>query len=231
MQCVHAAAGEYHTVLLRSDGEAVAFGSNFASQCNVQVLPPGMQYVHVSAGGYHTVLLRSDGEAVDFGRNSGGQCDVPVLPSGMQYLHAAAGNEHTVVFRSDGEAVAFGRNSGGRCDVPLFASRMQGLHDIEIARGSPSVGIELSIGGVLYPQERLAKPTLWSPQRHKQFPKSSRDCEKLALLLQLRMRQSGLIGFAFESCLIGHILPFVVPVIVRRPQISENRKGTHRNLL
>ena len=68
-----AAAGRCHTVLLRSDGQAVACGSNSDGQCSMPLLDEGTSYSQVSAGWYHTVLLRSDGQAVACGSNSNGQ--------------------------------------------------------------------------------------------------------------------------------------------------------------
>ena len=64
-------AGYLHTVLLRSDGRAVACGGNFEGQCNIPELEVGVEYVQVSAGGYHTVLLRNDGRAVACGDGRG----------------------------------------------------------------------------------------------------------------------------------------------------------------
>eukprot|EP00929_Paragymnodinium_shiwhaense_P056673 TRINITY_DN28364_c0_g5_i1.p1 TRINITY_DN28364_c0_g5~~TRINITY_DN28364_c0_g5_i1.p1 ORF type:complete len:1149 (-),score=203.64 TRINITY_DN28364_c0_g5_i1:86-3532(-) len=115
---VSCAAGAGHTVLLRSDGQAVAFGRNREGRCSVPRSPPGIRYVAVATGYWHTVLVQSDGLAVAFGSNSDGQCNVPVLPSGVQYVAAAAGECHTVLLRSDGCAVAFGDDSYGRCQVP-----------------------------------------------------------------------------------------------------------------
>ncbi|CAL1152386.1 unnamed protein product [Cladocopium goreaui] len=70
-------AGALHTVLLRSDGKAVACGQNTNGQRNIPRLEDGLFYTQVSAGGYHTVLLRSDGQAVACGRNRHGQCKIP----------------------------------------------------------------------------------------------------------------------------------------------------------
>merc|ERR1712232_1441652 len=78
-------AGEYHTVLLRSDGTAVACGQNGDGQCDLPSLEEGQTYAQVSAGKYHTVLLRSDGTAVACGRNGDGQCDLPSLEEGQAY--------------------------------------------------------------------------------------------------------------------------------------------------
>ena len=60
-------AGIRHTVLLQSDGIAVAIGDNKHEQCNIPALDEGVAYTQGSAGGGHTVLLRSDGSAVAAG--------------------------------------------------------------------------------------------------------------------------------------------------------------------
>ena len=79
-------SGCQHTVLLRSDGSAVACGRNDHGQCNIPCLDCGTAYIHISAGYQHTVLLRSDGTAVAFGRNENCQCDIPPLQPGMFYV-------------------------------------------------------------------------------------------------------------------------------------------------
>lgn len=135
LRYVAAAAGDCHTVLIRSDGEAIAFGRNDAGQCIVPRLPRRSfvlqnqnsvaaedsrryRFVLAAAGGAHTVLLCDDGTAVAFGDNSYGNCDVPELPAGLYYVGAAAGGCHTVLLRSDGVCLAFGANSAGQCSVP-----------------------------------------------------------------------------------------------------------------
>ena len=55
-------AGADHTVLLRSDGSAVAIGNNTHGQCNIPPLKEGMAYIQISAGMGSTVLVRSDSE-------------------------------------------------------------------------------------------------------------------------------------------------------------------------
>eukprot|EP00435_Cladocopium_sp_Y103_P057603 s17_g19.t2 len=72
------AAGGRHTVLLRSDGCAVATGINMDGQCDIPPFRNGLNYTQVSAGSHHTVLLRSDGCAASCGSNDYGQCDIPV---------------------------------------------------------------------------------------------------------------------------------------------------------
>ena len=113
-----ASAGAYHTVLLRSDGQAVACGHNIDGRCETPPLDEGLSYCEVSAGGYHTVLLRSDGQAVACGKNFDGQCSIAPLDEGLSYSQVSAGRFHSVLLRSDGQAVAFGSNSDGRCSIP-----------------------------------------------------------------------------------------------------------------
>jgi len=80
------AAGGSHTVLLRDNGTAVAFGRNLEGQCDIPALADGLTYMQAAAGAFHTVLLRSDGTAVAFGGNRRGQCEVPELAAGLAYV-------------------------------------------------------------------------------------------------------------------------------------------------
>merc|ERR1719356_208975 len=79
------AAGTHHTVLLRSDGSAVACGGNDDGECEIPALMEGLTYTQVAAGACHTVLLRSDGSAVACGGNDDGECDLPALPADLTY--------------------------------------------------------------------------------------------------------------------------------------------------
>jgi len=111
------AAGSYHTVLLRSDGTAVACGRQGNGQCNIPALDDGLTYTQVAAGDYHTVLLRCDGTAVACGNNKYGQCNIPALDGDLTYTQVAAGGNHTVLLRSDGTAVACGNNTFEQCNL------------------------------------------------------------------------------------------------------------------
>ena len=70
------AAGSGHSLLLRDDGEAIAFGANAYGQCTVPLRPAGTRYVAAAAGALHSLLLRDDGEAVAFGYHLHGQCTI-----------------------------------------------------------------------------------------------------------------------------------------------------------
>ena len=112
-------ASVHHTVLLRSDGSAVACGNNLHGHCDIPPLDEGMSYAQVSAAEDHTVLLRSDGTCVFCGTPDVGQCDIPTLRDGlMTYVQISAGGCHSVFHRSDGHVVACGFNCSGECDIP-----------------------------------------------------------------------------------------------------------------
>ena len=106
-----------HTVLLKSDGTAVAFGASQYGFCDIPALPEGIIYTQAAAGFKHTVLLKSDGTAAAVGDNLFGQCNIPALPEGVTYTQAAAGGLHTVLLKSDGTAAAFGDNQFGQCNI------------------------------------------------------------------------------------------------------------------
>ena len=78
-----------HTVLIRSDGTAVACGSNVNGQCDIAPLDNmGIKYVHAAAGYSHTVLLRSDGTVVACGSNFDGECNIPLNNEGITFVRA-----------------------------------------------------------------------------------------------------------------------------------------------
>lgn len=116
MQCV----ADHHTVLLRSDGSAVAFGSNIEGQCEIPSLPDGLTYTAVAAAGHHTVLLLSDGRCIACGSNDNGQCNIPPPDQGKSYVQIAAGNKHTVLLTNDGAAIAVGDSTYGQTSIPVL---------------------------------------------------------------------------------------------------------------
>ena len=135
-----------HTVLLRSDGLAVACGNNRDGQCDIPALEAGLLYTQVSTGPDHTVLLRSDGCAVACGQNEFGQCDIPPLDEGMSYTQVSAGTYHTVLLRSDGHAVACGDNYDDQCTVP---SLPEGISYTAVSAGGRHTTLLRSDGRVV----------------------------------------------------------------------------------
>lgn len=112
------ACGDLHSLALRSDGQAVAWGWNCRGQCNVPILAPGLRWVAFAGGYMHSMALLSDGSLLGWGDNSSGQCNVPPLPAGLSYVEIAGGAEdRTTARRSDGSIVTFG--GGLQAEVPV----------------------------------------------------------------------------------------------------------------
>jgi hypothetical protein len=136
------AAGERHTVGLKSDGTLVAVGDNSLGQRNVD---GWTSIIQVAAGNSHTVGLKSDGTMIAVGDNSYGQCNVGTWTNIIQ---VAAGAFHTVGLRSDGTVVAVGDNSYGQRDIGAWTNIVQvaagGYHTV----GLKSDGTVIPVGPV-----------------------------------------------------------------------------------
>lgn len=104
------AAGDNHTVGLKTDGTVVAVGSNYSGQCNVN---GWTDIVAVSAGPNHTVGLKADGTVVAVGDNWYGQCKVG---SWTDIVAVCAGGCITVGLKADGTVVAVGGNEFDRIE-------------------------------------------------------------------------------------------------------------------
>jgi len=128
---VMVAAGDLHTVGLKSDGTVVAVGDNSYGQRNVG---SWTNIVQVAADGCHTVGLKSDGTVVATGDNSYGQRNVG---SWTNIIQVTAGGYHTVGLRSNGTVVAVGDNSYGQRDVGSWTNIIQVAAD-----GCHTVGLK-----------------------------------------------------------------------------------------
>ena len=99
---VMVAAGVYHTVVLKSDGNVAAVGDNTYEQCYVG---GWMGIVRIGAGDQHTLGVKADGTVVAVGRNDFAQCDVG---GWTDIVQVATGQVHTVGAKADGTVVAVG---------------------------------------------------------------------------------------------------------------------------
>ncbi len=106
------AAGEWHSLALKSDGCILVWGDNSYGQATP---PEGNDFVAIAAGVYHSLALKSDGSIVGWGSNGSGQA---TPPSGNNFVAVAAGGSHSLALTSDNTIVARGNNSSGQCNVP-----------------------------------------------------------------------------------------------------------------
>jgi hypothetical protein len=127
------AAGDYHSLALKSDGHVVAWGNNFNGQCTIPVAASNI--VAIAGGGYHSLAVRADGSVVAWGDDSTGQTDVPARATNV--IAVAAGEWHSLALRANGTIVGWGDNSSGQIDLPLGTSNIVAV----TASGSHSLAL------------------------------------------------------------------------------------------
>ncbi len=104
------AAGNVHSLAIRSDGTLAGCGWNENGQVDV----PAGTFTAVAAGFYHSLGIRSDGTLAGWGNNSEGEINVPA----GTFNAIAAGWYHSLAIRSDGTLAAWGNNGTGQLNVP-----------------------------------------------------------------------------------------------------------------
>ena len=106
------AAGDYHSLALKSDSSIVGWGYNYYGQATP---PAGSDYVAIAAGDYHSLALKSDGSIVGWGRDNSGQA---TPPAGNDYVAIAANGHHSLALESDSSIVGWGWDDYGQATPP-----------------------------------------------------------------------------------------------------------------
>ena len=109
------AAGQGHTLALKSNGQLLAWGWNTSGQTTIPLATLNGS-VAIAAGQGHSVALRNDGIVLAWGNNAEGQTNVPAGLSGVVAI--AAGGSHTVALKNDGTVVAWGHDGFGQRTIP-----------------------------------------------------------------------------------------------------------------
>jgi alpha-tubulin suppressor-like RCC1 family protein len=136
---VAVAAGDLHSLAIRTDGTVAAWGENFYGQLgdgtttnrSTPITVTGLTDVTaVAAGDFHSLAVRTDGTVAAWGLNlgfdaigGGGQLgdgtttnrSTPITVTGLTDVVAiAAGDRHSLALRGDGTVAAWGANADGQ---------------------------------------------------------------------------------------------------------------------
>jgi alpha-tubulin suppressor-like RCC1 family protein len=128
-------SGEFHSLGVRANGTAWAWGSATAGQLGdgtvlisrsspVSVIGGFTDWIQVSAGGGHSLGVRANGTAYAWGSNTSGRLGdgtavaksspVSVVGGFTDWLQVSGGNSHSLGVRANGTAWAWGLGTSGR---------------------------------------------------------------------------------------------------------------------
>jgi alpha-tubulin suppressor-like RCC1 family protein len=132
-------AGFYHSMALKSDGTAWAWGYNGFGQlgdgsflnASVPVQISALTGVkEIAGGGHHSLAVKSDGTAWAWGEDLSGQLGLGIFgfpintPTQVSVLSGtsgvAAGGQFSLAVKNDGTAWAWGDNRSGQTANPIF---------------------------------------------------------------------------------------------------------------
>jgi alpha-tubulin suppressor-like RCC1 family protein len=140
---VQVSAGGVHSLGLRANGSAWAWGLNTSGQLGgdsttarsspVSVVGGFGDWIQVSAGGVHSLAVRANGSAWAWGNNTSGRLGdgtvtarsspVSVVGGFSDWVQVSAGDAHNLAVRANGSAWAWGLNTSGRLGDGTITSR------------------------------------------------------------------------------------------------------------
>lgn len=251
---VAVAAGDGHSLALKSDRSLVAWGYG---ECEV---PKGNDFVAITAYGPYRIALRSNSSLVGWGQHKDDRCDVPKgkgfvavaagetsalglksdgsliqwdykgnylrdkPPLGNDFVAIAAGDRHNLALKNDGTAVGWGSNSDGQCDAP------DGMTFVAISAGSNnSFGIKPD-GSLVTWGYRKKRGTARLPRGNNFVSVASYEFYNMAL----RSDGSVIVWMSGQGVVSDNFFTAVVPgldhdlALVRNPQSYANRQRPFR---
>jgi alpha-tubulin suppressor-like RCC1 family protein len=163
-------AGAYHSVGLRKNGTAWAWGSNLYGQLGnytystqsrsspVSVLGGFTDWIQLTAGGNHNLGLRANGTAWAWGGNGYGpvgdgtvnnkSSPVSVVGAITNWIQLSAGAAHSIGLRSNGTAWTWGQNTAGQLGTGNTTNRSSPVsvvggftNWVQLSAGTGSFGI------------------------------------------------------------------------------------------
>jgi alpha-tubulin suppressor-like RCC1 family protein len=161
---VQVSAGGYHSLGVRANGTAWAWGFNGSGRLGdntattktspVSVVGGFSDWVQVSAGNAHSLAIRANGSAWAWGSNTNGRLgddtattrSSPVLVVGgfTDWVQVSAGELHSLGLRSNGTAWAWGNNTNGRLGDDTVTLRSSPVSVV----GGFDDWVQVSAGGV-----------------------------------------------------------------------------------
>jgi hypothetical protein len=112
---VAAAAGDFHSIAVRTNGALVAWGDNSDGQTNIPAHLPAI--VSIAAGASHNLAIGANGSLFAWGNNASGQCNIPASATN-QPLAVSAGDAHSLALLANGTVIPWGDDTYGQIDLP-----------------------------------------------------------------------------------------------------------------
>jgi hypothetical protein len=135
-KAVPIAAGTSTSLVLRPDGQVVAWGERFEGQTSVPVELKDV--VRVGGGSAYSLALTAAGTVVAWGDRNLPQRGGTAVPAGLsEVVEVAAGSSHGLALKADGTVVAWGDNTYGQSTVPaglseVIAVATSGSHNLAL---------------------------------------------------------------------------------------------------